>query len=133
VSISELPGPMDDEYVWYIGDPVAIVSLWRRRDSTEFPIYQQTRGHAVFNSRQPDSCSMDTAEPTDAFFNALQALDSGEYDPKTDDGLDVKGCEWYEIEFLKELFMFVADNEPPTSIKELFVYAVTKDAGANEQ
>jgi len=119
----------DKEYVWYVDDPVATVGLWRREGDTEFPIYQQTRGLAVFNSRHADESTIGTEDPTPAFFGALQELNNGGYDPETDDGLDVVGCEWYEVEFLDELLRVAAEQGPPESIRRLVAHAQVRDGG----
>jgi hypothetical protein len=132
MSIRELIDPADQEYVWYIGDPVATVGLWRREDGTEFPVYQQTRGQAVFNSRHADESNIGTEEPTTAFFDALRSLNHGDYDPETDDGLDVEGCEWYEVEFLNELLRIAAEQEPPESVGRLFAHAQVRGGGGDE-
>jgi len=129
MSIPELTDPTDEKYIWYVGDPVATVGLWRREDGTEFPVYQQTRGQAVFNSRRVNESTIDTADPTPAFFDALRSLGSGDYDPETDDGLDVEGCEWYEVEFLNELLRVSAEQEPPESIRRLLAHAQARDGG----
>jgi len=129
MNIPELTDPADEEYVWYIGDPVATVGLWRREGDTEFPVYQQTRGEAVFNSRHADESSIGTKDPTAAFFDALRELNNGEYDPETDDGLDVEGCEWYEIEFLNALLGVAGQGNLPASIGRLFVHAEMRDGG----
>jgi len=122
----------DGEYVWYVGDPLATVGLWRREGDTEFPVYQQTRGKAVFNARHADESTIGTEEPTTAFFDALRALDNGEYDPETDDGLNVAGCEWYEVEFLDALLRIAAQGDVPSSIEQLFVHAQVRDGGDGE-
>jgi hypothetical protein len=124
--------PADGGYVWYVGDPVATVGLWRREGDTEFPVYQQTRGKAVFNARHADESTIGTEEPTTAFFDALRALDNGEYDPETDDGLNVAGCEWYEVEFLDALLGIAAQGDVPSSIEQLFVHAQVRDGGDGE-
>jgi len=132
MSIPQLAYPEDDEYVWYVSDRVATVGLWRREGDTEFPIYQQTRGEALFNSRHVDEGNIGTEDPTAAFFDALLAVECGEYDPETDDGVDVAGCEWYEVEFLDELLRLAAQGETPISIKRLSVHAQVRDGGGDE-
>jgi len=129
MSIPGLTDPADDEYIWYVGDPVATVGLWRREGDTEFPVYQQNRGVAMFNSRYADESTIGTEEPTTAFFDALRSLNNGGYDPETDDGLDVEGCEWYEVEFLNELLRVAAEQEPPESIRRLFAHAQVRAGG----
>ena len=132
MSFPELTDPADEGYVWYIGDPVTTVGLWRREGDTEFPVYQQTRGQAVFNTRHADESTIDTEDPTPAFFDALQELNNGAYDPETDDGLDVEGCKWYEIEFLDSLLGVASQGDLPASIGRLFVHAEMRLSGGGE-
>jgi len=132
MNFAAMADPADGEYVWYVGDPLATVGLWWREGDTEFPVYQQTRGQAMFNSRRADESAIGTEDPTPAFFDALRALEYGEYDPETDDGLDVEGCEWYEVEFLNSLLRVAAQGEMPTSIKRLSVHAQMRDGGGDE-
>jgi len=50
----------------------------------------------------------------------------------TDDGLNVAGCGWYEVEFLDALLRIAAQGDVPSSIEQLFVHAQVRDGGDGE-
>jgi len=53
----------DPQYVIYTGDTITTVSLWRREDGREYPIYANTRGLCVWYSLDPECYESTTAEP----------------------------------------------------------------------
>lgn len=121
------------EYVWMIGDPVPSVGLWVRygEDESEFPageypIYQNTRGKAMFNSTNPGVNTSAVESPTAAFWDALRQLHDG-----TGDRIDVGDCEWYEREFVNSLLGVLTQDEEayPEEIGELLAHA--EDAGGD--
>lgn len=109
------------EYRWYVGDYVKTVGLWKRTPTYGFPIYQNTRGKAIFNAAEIERGNIESTEPTAAFFDVVAAI------PDPDAGvIDTEGCEWYEREFVGELFEVAAscdDGDLPVEIGQLIDYA----------
>jgi len=115
--------PADDlEYVWYLGDEVRTVGLWRREGEREHPIYQNTRGRAMWNSFETDNYQGTTPiRPTEAFWDAAAAL-AGATDHEPEDEIDISDCDWFEREFLQA---FHHVESPPETV-ELLRYAAER-------
>jgi len=123
MNIPALDNDEDIEYKWHVGEPVALVSLWKVTPTYEFPIYQQTRGYAVFNSSEHESGNIDSVDPTPAFWTALRDV----IDEETSE-VDVEDCEWYESEFIGELLNVAALDEGGMlmEIGQLFAIALRR-------
>lgn len=119
----------DVEYVWYVSDPVQVVGLWKRTPRYEFPLYQNTRGQAVFNAADADEGNADEYEPTDAFWQAIEQLTEpiGEGEP-----IDVRDCEWYEREFISEVMGLMAEHEGDDIPAEIGQLLASVDGGDDE-
>lgn len=118
----------DVEYVWYVGDPVPTIGLWKRSRGSEVPIYQNTRGKGVFNGVSISDGDIDATDPTAAFWDALDELVTGE-----GDGIDVEGCEWYEIEFLNDVAGIGINAETadiPAEVGQLF--SIAQERGGSD-
>ena len=124
-----LDDPDEVDYYWYVGDPLPTVSLYKRTGRYEMPIYENTRGQAVFHGADVDDGTSDEHEPTDAFWSALETFIDGRAER-----IDVEECEWYEREFLQSLVNVGAETDPervPTEIGQLFAQ-VDDDYGGGD-
>lgn len=86
------------EYVFFVGEHIKTVSLWRRIGDKEHPIYANTRGQCEWYSFDAGECE-NTAEtkPTEAFWKALRKISNGE------GRFSIEECEWYEREVVSAL------------------------------
>jgi len=119
----------DVEYVWYLGDPVPTIGLWKRSRGSEVSIYQNTRGKGVFNGVSISAGDADATDPTVAFWDALNELVTGE-----GGGIDVEGCEWYEIEFLDDVVDIGINAETadiPAEVGRLF--SIAQERGGEDE
>lgn len=128
VSIPAVKAGLVKDYVFFIGDPIRTVSLWKRYGepedavpeeyTAEYPIYANTRGQGVWNTEEPGETNQETVEPTDAFWNAVWDIrhnDSG--------SIDVEDCEWYEREVIQSLLHMLHDEATTVEMGGLFAYA----------
>jgi hypothetical protein len=126
--ISALDVDEDVEYVWYVGDPVPTVGLWKRTRGHEVPIYQNTRGEAVFNGLSVSDGDIDATEPTSAFWNALNELINSDAEK-----IDVGYSKWFEIEFINAVAgigIDKDDSENPIEVGQLF--SIAQERGDND-
>ena len=120
------------EYVFYVGERVGTVGLWKRYDddygdeetppqyTQEYPIVQNTRGRWMWNASDESAGNVDSTAPTDEFWRGLEQIAIGEF---ADLELD---CEWYEAELIGELLDLchaVDGDNLPTEIGGLLAYA----------
>ena len=120
------------EYVFYVGERVGTVGLWKRYDddygddavppqyTQEYPIVQNTRGRWMWNASDESEGNVDSIDPTDEFWRGLEQIANGELR-----GLEIDP-EWYEAEVIGELLDLchaVDGDELPTEIGGLLAYA----------
>jgi len=123
---------MAREYVFYVGDKVGSVSLWKRYDddygdeevptqfTQEYPIVQNTRGRWMWNGSDESAGNVGSIEPTDEFWRGLEQIANGDLR-----GLEIDP-EWYEAELIGELLDLchaVDGDDLPTEIGGLLAYA----------
>ena len=115
-------------YVFYIGEPIGTVGLWKRYQGDdggeEYPIYQNTRGRGIWNSCDTATTNQDCEHPTDAFWRVLEQLTNGQR--TLDGGFDVEDCYWYEIETLESVMAMATQHDAddlPVEIGGLLAYA----------
>lgn len=133
--IPELETATARTYVFYVGEPIGSVGLWKRYDDSldedvpeafarEYPIFQNTRGRGIWNSSDTETSNVGLKEPTDAFWRALQQLASEQQ--SLTGGIDVDECEWYEVEAIQsvvDMTLSVDADDIPAEIGGLLAYA----------
>lgn len=101
-------------YVIYTGDHVTTVSLWKREDGREYPIYANTRGQCEWYSTDPKVFENTSAEPLSETFIEWLAhyyrvqhglLDGESMYPQERVQADQPDAEpvWYETEILNAI------------------------------
>jgi len=125
------PVPLGDDdseitYLWAVSENIKATGLWKHGLGYEYPVYQNTRGKAVFNSAVPGSGTSEWVQPSNAFWEMMTAYANGA------DEIKVEEAEWYEVEFLEALdgVLRTSDqSEIPSEIGQLLSYAEEVTAG----
>lgn len=124
-----IPALDNDEelkYVFYVGENIGAVGLWKRTPEYEFPIFQNTRGQGVFMSPDVNFGNLNKVEPTDEFYDAVRQITDSDVME-----IDVEDCEWYEREFVHAVVNMAAEKGRdgiPTEVGQLVTHAEMRGA-----